>query len=123
VESRGKGTFCFVLAEFDHVRAGFSALGEIGKRAEQVADEAVDAFLHYWHGGGALDLHLSDQVLLPMALAAGESAVTVSAVTDHLKTNLWAIQQFIPAKFSLREDPGKTGGRLQVSGIGYHCVI
>jgi len=116
VESPGKGTFCFILAEFENVRAGFSALGEIGKRAERVADEAVDGFLRYWNGRGALDPHLADQVVLYLALAEGESHVTLSDVTDHLKTNLWVVEQFLPIKFFIEEDPG--GGRtLRVTGI------
>lgn len=116
VESPGKGTFCFILAEFENVTAGFSALGEIGKRAERVADEAVDGFLRYWNGRGALDPHLADQVVLYLALAEGESYVTLSDITDHLKTNLWVVEQFLPIKFFVEEDPG--GERtLRVSGI------
>ena len=118
VESPGKGTFLFILAEFDRVRAGFSALGEIGKRAEQVADEAVDAFLRFWNAQGAMELHLTDQVILYMALAQGESAVTFSKVTDHLKTNIWVIEQFLPVKFITEEDP-EGGGRVTVAGIGF----
>ncbi|HZE22245.1 MAG TPA: RNA 3'-terminal phosphate cyclase, partial [Desulfobaccales bacterium] len=42
-------------------RAGFSALGARGKPAEQVADEAADAFLTFQKSGAALDRHLADQ--------------------------------------------------------------
>ena len=117
VESLGKGTFCFILAEFENVRAGFSALGEIGKRAERVAEEAVEAFLRYWNGTGVLDRHLADQLVLPMALADGESTVTLVEVTNHLKTNLWVTEHFLPVKFVLKEDSDGCG-RLQVRGIG-----
>ncbi len=110
VESPGKGTSCFILAEFEHVRAGFSALGEIGKRAEQVANEAVEAFLRFRKEPGALDPHLADQVVLYMALADGESAVTVAEATDHLRTNIWVIEQFLPVKFIL------DGRGLRVAG-------
>lgn len=118
VESPGKGTFCFILAEFENVTAGFSALGEIGKRAEQVADEAVEGFLRYWNGRGALDHHLADQMVLPLALADGESVVTVAEVTNHLKTNLWVTAQFLPVKLVLKEDPDG-GGSLLVAGAAY----
>jgi RNA 3'-terminal phosphate cyclase (ATP) len=122
VESPGKGTFCFILAAFENVRAGFSSLGEIGKRAENVADEAVEAFLRFWSGRGALDRHLSDQVALPMALADGESEVTVSKVTEHLKTNIWVIEQFLPVKFHLVEDPALGGGSLRVTGAALRAA-
>jgi RNA 3'-terminal phosphate cyclase (ATP) len=119
VESPGKGTVCFILAEFEQVTAGFSALGEIGKRAEQVADEAVEGFLRYWNGRGALDRHLADQMVLPMALADGESIVTLSEVTDHFKTNIWVVEQFLPIKFVLEEDPTGGGGSLHVTGTAF----
>jgi RNA 3'-terminal phosphate cyclase (ATP) len=118
VESSGKGTFLFVLAEFDRVRAGFSALGEIGKRAEEVADEAVDAFLRFWNAQGTMDPYLADQLILYMALAQGVSAVTFSKMTDHLKTNIWVIEQFLPLKFIIEEDPAGSG-RVTVSGVGF----
>ncbi len=122
VESPGKGTFLLILAEFDRVRAGFSALGEIGKRAEQVADEAVGSFLRFWNTRGALDPHLADQMVLYMALARGESSVTVAKVTDHLQTNIWVIEQFLPVKFITEEDPAG-GGRVTVSGIGFRKMV
>ncbi len=119
VESPGKGTFCFIQAEFEHVLAGFSSLGAIGKRAEQVSDEAVEGFLKFFHGHGALDLHLADQVVLCMALAEGESTVTVSEVTDHLKTNIWVIEQFLSVKFNLKQDPTSNAHNLHVSGMAW----
>lgn len=119
VESPGKGTYCFILADFENVRAGFSALGEIGKRAERVADEAVEDFLRYWNGKGTLDHYLADQVVLYMALANGDSFITVSEVTKHLKTNIWVIEQFLPIKFALEEDPSGSGGTLRVTGTAF----
>jgi len=119
VESPGKGTFCFILAEFEWVRAGFSSLGAIGKRAEQVADEAVEGFLGFHQGQGALERHLADQVVLCMALAEGESRVTVAEVTDHLKTNIWVIEQFLPVRFVLKQDPAGGIHNLHVTGAAW----
>jgi RNA 3'-terminal phosphate cyclase (ATP) len=119
VESPGKGSFCFIRADFENVRAGFSALGELGKRAERVADEAVEEFIGYWNDPGALDRHLADQVVLYMALAKGESIVTLSEVTEHLKTNIWVIEQFLPIKFALEVDPSGRGGTLRVAGTAF----
>jgi RNA 3'-terminal phosphate cyclase (ATP) len=118
VESPGKGTYCFILAEFEQMRAGFSALGAIGKRSEQVADEAAGAFLRFWNLPGALDHHLADQIVLFMAVAKGESEVVLSEMTEHLKTNIWVVEQFLPVKFDL---PGDSVGHrimLRVHGAG-----
>jgi RNA 3'-terminal phosphate cyclase (ATP) len=113
--SPGKGTFCFILAEFERVRVGFSSLGALGKRAERVGEEAAHAFLHYAARQGALDPHLGDQVVLYMALAEGRSVITIAEVTEHLRTNIWVIEQFLPVRFDLREDRGK----VEVEGVGF----
>lgn len=115
VPSPGKGTFCFILAEFEQVRAGFSSLGARGKRAERVGEEAADAFLRYVTRQGALDPHLADQVVLYMALAEGRSVATVAEVTEHLRTNIWVIEKFLLVRFDLREDKGK----VEVEGVGF----
>lgn len=116
--SPGKGTFCFILAEFEQVRGGFSSLGAIGKRAERVGEEAANAFLRYARREGALDPHLADQVVLYMALAEGRSAVTVGEATEHLRTNLWVIERFLPVRFDFTEDKGGEG-KVEVEGAGF----
>lgn len=117
VPSSGKGTFLFILAEFENINAGFIGLGAIGKRAETVADEAVDEFMQYWRGDGALDPHLADQIVLYMALAKGNSSFTTTRITNHLLTNIWVIEKFLPVKFEVKGNIGEEGIVL-VSGIG-----
>ena len=89
--------------------AGFSALGERGKRMEAVAEEACRAYREWWETGAACEEHLADQLVLPMALTAGESRWTTSRVTEHLRTVLWVIPQFLPVEASLTENPDGTG--------------
>ena len=91
-------------------RAGFSALGARGKPAEQVADDAVDAYLAFRASGAALDRHLADQMLIYLALAQGPSSFTTEAVTSHLLTNVWVIEQFLGPTFEVRGKPGGAGG-------------
>jgi len=81
------GAGIFLAAEYARVRAGFSALGAPGKPSERVADAAVEALLRHRAGAAAVDLHLADQLVVPMALAAGTSDYTVEEVTRHLTTN------------------------------------
>jgi RNA 3'-terminal phosphate cyclase (ATP) len=90
-------------------RAGFSALGVRGKPAEQVADEAVDAYLAFRASGAALDRHLADQMLIYLALAKGPSTFTTEAVTSHLLTNVWVIEQFLGPTLEVRGNPGEPG--------------
>lgn len=119
----GKGTFCFILTEFERIRAGFSALGAIGKPAEQVADEATEACLDYLGRDAVLDPHLADQVLIGMALATGVSSASISRVTEHLKTNIWLIGQFLGARFLLRENRGIGTANLEVKGTGFQPTL
>jgi RNA 3'-terminal phosphate cyclase (ATP) len=93
--SAGKGSFLFLRAEFAHLSAGFSSLGAIGKRAEEVADEACTGLLSHLRAHGALDPHLADQMVPWLAFCRGTSEMTTSRVTRHLLTNLWVLQQFM----------------------------
>ena len=96
--------------------ATFVGLGERGKPAEAVADEAVDELLAYESAdGGAVDPHSADQLLLPLALAGGASVYTVSEVTEHLRTNARTIRSFLPdCAVSIEEPEGGRPGRVGV---------
>jgi len=108
-ESQGPGTFLFLVARFENGRAGFSALGEKGKPAEQVADQACDELLSYLKGEGVVDPHLSDQLLLPTVLTPGTSSFTTTKVTRHLLTNVWVVEQFLPGRAKLQGKEGEPG--------------
>ena len=88
------GAGIFLVAEYEGVRAGFSALGAKGKPSEVVAEEAVAALLAHRDSGAALDCHLADQLALPLALAGGVSRFSVERVSRHLTTNIWVVRQF-----------------------------
>ena len=83
-----------LMAEYEELTASFSALSRLGKPSEAVADAAVAAFLEHHASGATVELHLSDQLLLPMALASGALAFTVARPTGHLLTNAWTLGQF-----------------------------
>ena len=108
-QASGPGTAVYLQAEYAHVRAGFIAYGRRGKPAEAVAQEAVDAFLAYDRTGAALDPHLADQLILPMALADGPSAFTTSEITAHLLTNVWVVQHFIDVHVEIEGEQGTPG--------------
>jgi RNA 3'-phosphate cyclase len=80
-------------------QAGFTALGARGKPAEQVADEALEAYLAFRNSGATVDRHLADQILIYLALAQGPSRFTTEAITSHLLTNVWVIEQFLGPTF------------------------
>lgn len=107
--SKGQGTVVFLWAEFEHALAGFTSLGERGKPAERVAEEAAGDLLAFLGSGAALDCHLADQVVLPLALAAGPSRFSTEAVTLHLLTNAWVVNQFLPGRVQVEGKEGEPG--------------
>lgn len=98
------GAGIFLLADYETLAASFSAHGRQGKPSEAVADEAVLALLEHHASGAAVELHLADQLLLPLAIAIGPSAFTIARPTAHLATNAWTIEQFGLAKITV--EPG-----------------
>ncbi|MFB3819462.1 MAG: RNA 3'-terminal phosphate cyclase, partial [Candidatus Methylomirabilales bacterium] len=111
------GSFLLLVAEGDGPLGGFSALGRRGRRAEEVADEAVDRFLEFARTDAGCDPHLADQLVVPMALAAGTSRLTTSRVTAHLLTVLDVVGQLLGCPAQLTGEEGGPGA-LTLEGIG-----
>ena len=107
--SIGCGTFFFLKAEFENSVVGFGALGERGKRAERVAEEACDDFLQFMQTDGAVDPHLADQLAPYLALADGRSTLTISKISKHLLTNIWVVKQFLQTEILVEGEEGGQG--------------
>ena len=103
------GTVLLLLAEFEHTRGCYFSLGAPGKPAERVSDEAVDDMLAFINSGAAVDRYLADQVILPMALASGESRLVTDKITQHLLTNAAVIQEFLPVDIQIQGEEGQPG--------------
>ena len=111
--SGGPGSVVSVRLDGGPVPTTVTALGERGKRAEAVADEAFDAAWAFMQSGAAVDPHAADQIVLPLAFADAESLFTVSEVTEHLLTNVEVIRSFTDARFEIDGVKG-TPGTVQV---------
>jgi RNA 3'-terminal phosphate cyclase (ATP) len=107
--SPGKGTFLVILVEFEDSTACFSALGRKGKRAEQVADEVAEQVESFVETPGCVDRFLSDQLLIPLSLAKGNSRIHTTKITSHLTTNAEIIQQFLPCQIKIDGIPSQPG--------------
>lgn len=95
------GAGIFLVAEYENSAASFSAHGRLGKRSEAVADQAIAAIREHHASGAAIELHLADQLLLPLALAIGVSSFTTPHSTGHLVTNAWTLGQFGVAEIAI----------------------
>lgn len=107
--SQSKGTFLLLIAEFEAGRCCYFGLGALGKPAERVADEAVDALLSFLGTDGVIDQYLADQLLMPLCLADSPSELRVNQVTNHLLTNAAVVKAFLPAQISITGELGQPG--------------
>ena len=107
--SKGQGTTVFLWAESENASAGFTSLGELGKPAERVAEEAAGELLAYLDGTAALDRHMADQLVLPAALASGATDFTCEEITSHLVTVAWVVNQFFPGRVHVEGVEGRPG--------------
>ncbi len=106
----GPGTVVGIELNTTPAPTFFFAIGERGKPAERVADDAVDAVLAYLAGSPNLvDAHSADQLVLPLALAAGPSEYRVAEVTRHLTTNIDVIGHFLDRKIECEGEEGSPG--------------
>lgn len=111
------GTYVFIWYRDSITCAGFQALGERGKRAERVADEAVDEFFQYLESAAAIDAHAGDQLILPLALARQPSSYTTARITQHLLTHAHLLQLFLGCNIEIEGEPDKPG-RVCVTPAG-----
>lgn len=97
-------------------QAGFSSLGRKGLPADKVAEAAVAELLAFRDNGAAVDYHLADQLLLPMALARGKSAFTTSRLTKHTLTNVELLRQWLDVAVTIDGDLDQPG-EVTVLGV------
>jgi len=107
--SQSPGTVVFVRAVFTRSVAGFFALGEKGKPAYRVADEAVDALLAFLKSDGVVDAHAADQLLTIAALCPAESRFRTERVTSHLLTVADVIRQLTAREVNIDGEMGSPG--------------
>lgn len=102
-------------------QAGFSALGRKGLPSEQVAEEAVNACRDFLDQQAAVDEHLADQLLIPLALAHGVSTFTTHRLTLHTLTNADLLRRWLSVPITIegvRDQPA----RITVQGCGRTAV-
>ncbi|MBI2581200.1 RNA 3'-terminal phosphate cyclase [Candidatus Woesearchaeota archaeon] len=95
---------------------GADALGERGKRAEAVGQEAAAALVKEISSGACVDRYLADQLIPFMALAGNSnkgsstpplstlgSLIRASEITNHCLTNIFVVEQFLGKCFEVDE--------------------
>ena len=101
-DSPGPGNLVFIEIESEHVTEVFSAFGRLGVAAESVAAEAVRDARAYLMSSAVVGEYLTDQLMLPLALAGGGSFTAVR-LSQHARTNQDVISKFLPVRFEVEE--------------------
>jgi len=91
-----------------------SALGERGKRAELVGEEAAKNIIRELQSVSTVDVHLADQLIPYIALADGKSEVKVREVTKHLETNMYVTKKFLDVEFEVEKEEEEGKGAVIV---------
>jgi RNA 3'-terminal phosphate cyclase (ATP) len=106
-DSRGPGNVFLVEVEAEHVTEVFVGFGEIGRKAEQVANQAIDELRRYLAAGVPVGEHLADQLIVPLALSAafGEGGGTFRTLglSRHSQTNCEIVRQFLDVRIDAAE--------------------
>ena len=90
------------IDENNPIRIGADSLGEQGKKAEIVGEEAAKNLIYQIESKAPVDKFLADQILPFMALI-GNSKIKVSETTNHCRTNIYTIQKFLGDVFKVDE--------------------
>lgn len=94
---QGPGNALLIMLEHEYVTEVFTGFAKRGVCAEAVASVAIRSAQHYLASGAAVSAFLTDQLLLPMAVA-GSGFFTATEWSPHAATNAKIIEQVLPVK-------------------------
>ena len=99
-EAVGQGGAVVMWAQCEHTVLGAGRVAERGLRAEVLGETVGTELAADLDAGAALDLHAADQMPVYLALAGGQSSFTTRELTEHARTAIWLIEQFLPVRFA-----------------------
>ena len=99
---------------------GADSLGERGKPAERVGEEAARQLIEDLNTQASLDRHMSDMIIPYMAVADGHSEISVAQITMHTLTNIQVAEKILKVKFRVDGNMGREG-RISVDGLNLNA--
>jgi len=112
----GKGTGIVLWAITDQGILGADSIGEIGKRAETVGEEAAKKLIRELEARAAVDEHALDNLIIYMSLAKGVSRIYARKLTSHAETALMLCKIIAGSDYSVKKSD--SGVIVEVKGIG-----
>ena len=114
--STGSGVVLWAETSTGGKLAGDS-LGAPGKPAERVGEEAAAKLLSQLSIGAPIDTHLSDQLVIWLALAKGRSRIKTTMLTLHTVTAIKVTEILTDSQFKIRGKVGESGTIQCLSGM------
>lgn len=111
VDSRGPGNAVIIEVECQQVTEIFTGFGERGVRAEQVAARVWQEAKTYLESQVPVGLHLADQLLLPLGLAAhqgGKGSFRTLPLSGHGLTHIEILRRFLDVEIAIAESADNT---------------
>jgi RNA 3'-phosphate cyclase len=84
-----------------NVFIGADALGEKGRRAEDVGAAAAQRLLNVLQSEAAMDSHLADNLIPLLALCGG--AIRTEEITGHVRSSVYVCEKFLNVAFRIDE--------------------
>jgi len=113
----GPGSGITLVAKFsDGSVLGADNIGERGKPAETVGQQAADKLIAEIGSNAPVDRHLGDILIPYMAVAKGRSEIQVSELTLHTITNIDVTEKILGVKFQIQGDKHHPA-KIAVDGI------
>ena len=84
------------------IRIGADALGERGKKAEDVGKDAAEKLINEIGHKAPVDEYLCDNLLPYLALFGG--SIKAAKISDHALTNIYVIEKFLDVKFEVDKE-------------------
>jgi RNA 3'-terminal phosphate cyclase (ATP) len=100
--SNGQGNLVMIEVESQKLTEVFTAFGERGVRAEDVAAKVIKEARVYLQTEAAVGEHLADQLLVPLAIGSGGSFTTVEP-SLHTRTNIEVIKLFLDVEITVEQ--------------------
>jgi len=108
---------CLWVASEAPYHFGSNALGERGKPAEVVGQEAAESLLRQVRTGANVDLHTTDNLIIWCSLAEGQSVFRTSELTMHTLTAIRLAEIITQSRFEVEGALGKPA-LIKCQGIG-----
>lgn len=97
---------------------GSGSLGELGKPAENVGQEAAEILSQIMKTGAPVDKYLGDQLIVYMALADGRSEIKVEEITLHTLSCIHVAELILGAKFKIVDEKSRPPS-IQCDGLSF----